>query len=185
MPADDALRSQVINRFHGNPESGHFGPLRTAELVSRDFYWPAMDATVRKYVAGCEVCHRIKAPRHARHGVNMPLLTAYRPWEGDTKDSVTDLPEATASGFTGIRVVFDQFTKMAIYLPCQKDIDSPELTRMFFEHVICNHGVTDNIIMDCGTQFTSRFWTCVCSHMSIYHQHSPAFHLHTDGRTEH
>jgi hypothetical protein len=60
--ADDALRSKVISLFHDNPESGHFGALRTAAFVSRDFYWREMDATVRKYVAGCEVCHRIKAP---------------------------------------------------------------------------------------------------------------------------
>jgi len=53
----EPLRSKVISLFHDNPESGHFGALRTAELVSRDFYWPAIDATVRKYVAGCEVCH--------------------------------------------------------------------------------------------------------------------------------
>jgi hypothetical protein len=62
VPKDDLLRNKVISLFHDNPESGHFGALKTAELVSRDFYWPAMDATVRKYIAGCELCHRIKAP---------------------------------------------------------------------------------------------------------------------------
>jgi hypothetical protein len=46
--ADDTLCSQVISLFHDNPESGHFGALKTAELVSREFYWAAMDATVRK-----------------------------------------------------------------------------------------------------------------------------------------
>jgi len=44
----EALQSKVISLFHDNPESGHFGALKTAELVSRDFYWPAMDTTVRK-----------------------------------------------------------------------------------------------------------------------------------------
>jgi hypothetical protein len=34
----EELRNQVISLFHNNPESGHFGALRTAELVSRDFY---------------------------------------------------------------------------------------------------------------------------------------------------
>jgi len=107
VPADDTLRSQVISLFHDNPESGHFGALKTAELVSRDFYWPAMDATVRKYVAGCELCHRIKAPRHARRGLNMPLQLPSKPWEGVTMDFVTDLPESTASKYTGILVIVD------------------------------------------------------------------------------
>jgi len=184
VPADASLRNKVISLFHDNPESGHFGALRTAELISRDFYWPALDATIRKFIAGCEICHRIKAPRHARHGVNMPLPPPLHPWEGITMDFVTDLPESTDSGFTGIAVIVDRPTKMAIYLPCRKDIDSPELARMFFEHVICKHGVPDNIITDCGTQFTSRFWARVCSHLSINHRLSTAFHPQTDGQTE-
>jgi len=184
VPADDTLRSQVISLFHDNPESGHFGALKTADLVSRDFYWPAMDATVRKYVAGCELCHRIRAPCHARHGLNMPLQPPSRPWEGVTMDFVTDLPESTASKYTGILVIVDRLTKMATYLPCRKDIDSPELARMFFEHVICKRGVPDNIVTDRGKEFNSRFWNRVCSHLSINHRLSTAFHPQTDGQTE-
>jgi len=99
-------------------------------------------------------------------------------------DFVTDLPASTASGYTGILVIVHQPTKMAIYLPCRKDIDSPELARMFFEHVICNWGVPDNIVTDCGKEFTSRFWKRVCSHLRINHRLSTAFHPQTDGQTE-
>jgi hypothetical protein len=44
----ETLRNQVISLFYDNPESGHFGALRPAELVSRDFYWLGLDTTVRK-----------------------------------------------------------------------------------------------------------------------------------------
>jgi len=67
IPADASLRNKVISLFFDNPKSGHFGALRTAKLVSRDFYWPMLDAAIRKFIAGCEICHRIKAPRHAPH----------------------------------------------------------------------------------------------------------------------
>ena len=73
-------------------------------------------------------------------------------------DFVMDLPESTASGYPGILVIVDGLTKMAIYLPCREDIDSPELAQIFFEHVICKCGVPDNIVTDCGKEFTSRFW---------------------------
>ena len=119
----EALRNQVISLFHNNPESGHFGALRTAELVSSDFYWLGLDTTVRKYVAGCEVGQPIKAPRHAQYGANMPLPPPYHPWDGDTMEFITDLPESTKSGYTGILVIVDRLTKMAIYLPCRQDID--------------------------------------------------------------
>jgi len=157
VPAVDSLCGKVISLFHDDPESGHFGALRTTELVSRDFYWPVMDSHVGKYVSGCEICHRIKAPRHARHGINMPLEIPSWPWEGVTMDFFTDLPESMASGYTGILIIVDRLTKMAIYLPCQKDINSPELARLFFEHVICKRGVPDNIVTNHGTLFTSRF----------------------------
>ena len=38
VPADDALCGKVISLFHDNPESGPFGALKTAQLVSREFY---------------------------------------------------------------------------------------------------------------------------------------------------
>jgi hypothetical protein len=180
----EGLRSKVTALHHDNPESGHFGALKTAELVSRNFYWPALPTSVRQYVAGCEVCHRIKAARHPRHGVNMPIEPPNQPWEGVTMDFVTDLPESTESAYTGILVVVDRLTKMAIYLPCRKDVDSPELARTFFEEVICKHGVPSNIVTDRGSQFTSRFWNRVCSHLSIDHQLSTSFHPQTDGQTE-
>jgi len=44
----EALRNQVISLFHNNPESGHCEALRTAELVSRDFYWLGLDTMVWK-----------------------------------------------------------------------------------------------------------------------------------------
>jgi hypothetical protein len=125
VPDSDELRSKVIALHHDNPESGHFGALKTAELVSRNFYWPALQTSVRQYVAGCEVCHRIKAARHTRYGVNMPIEPPNQPWEGVTMDFVTDLPESTASAYTGILVIVDRLTKMAIYLPCHKNVDSP------------------------------------------------------------
>jgi hypothetical protein len=151
VPDSDELRSKVIALHHDNSESGHFGALKTAELISRNFYWPALQTSVRQYVAGCEVCHQVKAARYARYGVNMPIEPPNQPWERVTMDFVTDLPESTASAYTGILVVVDRLTKMAIYLPCRKDVDSPELARMFFEEVICKHGVPSNIVTDRGS----------------------------------
>jgi len=90
--AIDAQRSKVISHFHDNPESGHFRYEFSSSKSSRDNYWPAMHATVRKYIAGCEICHQLKPPRHTRHVVDIPLLPPYRPWEGLTIDFVTNLP---------------------------------------------------------------------------------------------
>jgi hypothetical protein len=57
VPVIDFLHGNVISLLHDNPESGHFGALKTTELVSRDIYWPVMDSCVRKYVCSCKVYH--------------------------------------------------------------------------------------------------------------------------------
>jgi len=185
ISAIDSLCGKVISLFHYIPESGHFGALKTTELVSRDFYWPVMDSCVNKYVSSCKVCHWIKAPRYARPAINMSLETPSWPWEGIMTVFVTDVPESKASGYTGILVIVNQLTKMANYLPCRKDMHSPELARLFFEQVICKCGIPDNIVSDRRIQFRSRFWTQECSHLSTDHRLSPPCHPHTDGDTDH
>ena len=107
IPAIDHLWRKVITLFLHNPESGYFGALKTTEPVSGDFYWLGKDLHERKYVSVCEVCHRINGPRHTRHGINMPLETTSRPWEGVMMDFITDMPQSTASGYTEILVFVD------------------------------------------------------------------------------
>jgi len=114
----------------------------------------------------------------------MPLPPPYHPGDGFTMEVVTDQPGSTKSGYTGILVIVDGLTTMAIYLPCHKDINSPQLARMIFDEVICKHGVQNKIITDCGTHFTSRFENRVCSHMNVDHRPSTAFHRQTDGLNE-
>jgi len=105
-------------------------------------------------------------------------------WEGLTVNFITDLPDSTASGYTGILVIIDHVTEMATYLLCKSDINSWELARMFFEHVICKRGVPVNITTNQGKQCTSRFWNRVCTHLWINHRRSTAFRLQTDGQSE-
>jgi len=55
---------------------------------------------------------------------------------------------------------------------------------MFFEYVICNRGVPDNIVADRGKEFTSGFWNRLCSPQTINHRLSTAFHPQNNGQTE-
>jgi hypothetical protein len=105
IPTVDSLCGKPIRLFHDNPESVHFGALKTTEVVSRDFNWPAMDSHVRRYVSGCDLCHRITAPRHGRHGINKLFETPSMLCEGDTMDFVTNFVESMASGYTSILII--------------------------------------------------------------------------------
>jgi len=73
VPVVDSSGRTVISRFHDNPEFCHFGALNTTQPGSRDFHCPGMDLHVRQYVCGCKVCHGIKVPPQASHGISVPL----------------------------------------------------------------------------------------------------------------
>jgi len=143
-----------------------------------------MESEIQKYITGSELCHRITAPPHARNGLNMPLPPPPRPWEGLTLDFVNDLPESTSSGYTVILVIVDHLSNIANSLPCRKDFDSPEVARIYFEHVIFKCAVPDNITTNRGKEFISGFWDRVCYHLSINHGLLTPFHPQTDGQTE-
>jgi hypothetical protein len=101
-------------------------------------------------------------------------------------DFVTGLPPSGRRGqaYDAILVVVDRYTKMALYLPCRKSIDSAGLADLFIDKVIAKHGVPLSLVSDRGTVFTAHFWSSICHHAKIKRRLSTAFHPQTDGQTE-
>ena len=55
-------RRSVLNYCHDLKTSGHLGVSKTGSRVRQKFYWPGLQADVRSYVAGCEICSKRKGP---------------------------------------------------------------------------------------------------------------------------
>jgi len=60
VPRDEKLRAEVIRLHHDTPVGGHGGQWKTAELVTRNFWWPGVTREVKRYVEGCDACQRNK-----------------------------------------------------------------------------------------------------------------------------
>ena len=58
MPKDEALRVEIIRLHHNMPMGGHGGQWKTAEMVTRNFWWPEVTREVKRYVEGCDACQR-------------------------------------------------------------------------------------------------------------------------------
>ena len=74
-------------------------------------------------------------------------------------DFITKLPVSTDTCYPRscyIRVITDCLTKERHFVPCQ-DMAASYLTRMFTQFVIQTHGLPFSIVLDRGTQFTSKF----------------------------
>ena len=186
LPAGCGMRAQIIRSHHDDPLAGHFGAKRTQELISRKYFWPGLPTDVRTYVASCTTCARVKAARHKPYGELQPLPVPKGPWEDLTMDFITGLPPSGRKGeaYDAILVVVDRYTKMSLYIPCRKSIDSAGLADLFIDKVIAKHGVPLSIVSNRGTVFTAQFWTNVCYHAKIKRRLSTAFHPQTDGQTE-
>lgn len=186
VPAQAALRAQILEAYHDDPHSGHFGTNRTLELVERKFYWPGLGRDARAYVKDCSVCLGAKAKHHRPYGELSSLPQPQRPGEEYSMDFITGLPESFVGhqAVDSILVIVDRFTKMAFFIPVAKTINAPELARLFHERIECWFGAAKGIVSDRGSVFTSCFWSELCYYSKVKLRYSTAFHPQTDGQTE-
>ena len=61
---------------------------------------------------------------------------------------------------------------------------SAKLAKIYMTRIVCLHGVPRTIILDRGTQFTSKFWNQLHETLGTRLEFSTAFHPQTDGQTE-
>ena len=182
VPESPTLRMDILREHHDAPLAGHCGIARTIELITRNYWFPGINAYVKDYVNSCYSCQQAKAPRHARHGELAPIPVPTSPWKGLSCDFITDLP--VSNGMDSILVFIDRMTKMSHFVPCVKSTSAPDFAKLFVSHIVRLHGLPDSIVSDRGSIFTSRFWSTLASTLKIDPRKSTAFHPQTDGQTE-
>jgi len=72
IPRDEKLRAKVIRLHHNMSVGGHGGQWKTAELVTRNFWWSGVTREVKRYVEGCDICQRNKNQMQPPAGKLMP-----------------------------------------------------------------------------------------------------------------
>lgn len=178
----ESLRTTIISTSHDHPAAGHPGRAKTLELVSRNFWWPKIRATIDRFIRNCDTCSRIKPVRHAPYGYLKPLEIPQKRWESISLDFITGLPKS--NGFDAILVVVDRLTKMAHFIPTTTSVNTIELVKLLRDNIFRLHGLPESIICDRDPVFTSNLAREFASILSIKPHFSSAFHPQTDGQTE-
>lgn len=152
----------------------------------RAYWWPQMAKQVKKYVETCDVCQRMKAPRHKPHGELAQLPLPKGPWQEIAMDFIVGLPPAKHRRVVcdAILVVVCRYSKMVRFIPCTGDVAATELATILCEEVFARYGTPKSIVTDRGPVFTSNYWGTLCSHLAVRRLLSTAFHPQTDGQTE-
>jgi len=177
------LRIEVLEACHDSVYSGHFGRLKTENLISRMFYWPYLSQDTLKYVKSCDICERVKATNKAPLGGLQPLPVPSGKWSDVTVDMITDLPPS-AEGYDAILVFVDRLTKMTHFVPTHKTLDSVGFCQLLMANVCRLHGWPRRLVSDRGSIFLSHFTNAVAYIQGFCKDHSSAFHPESDGQTE-
>ena len=127
------LQLKVLNNQHDSATVGHYGTSKTVEFISRDFYWPKLRSTVKKYIKNCDICSRAKPMRHAPYGLLQPLPIPTACWIDISMDFITDLP--TSKGFDAIVVVKDRLSKEYHFVPTTKSITAEGLSELYIQNI--------------------------------------------------
>ncbi|KAE9066139.1 Transposon Tf2-9 polyprotein [Phytophthora fragariae] len=182
VPNDEDLRHRVLYEAHATPLSGHLGREKTYTSVARNFWWPHMYKSVRKYVQTCETCQRVKPAPSA----SAPLMSLPVPadcWRSVSMDFIFELP-AYARGHTDILVFVCRLSKMVRLAAVRKSVTAPQAAQLFVDNVFRNHGHPEAFVSDRDPRFMSHFWQHLFRLLGTRLDMSTADHPQTDGQTE-
>ena len=183
VPNDRALRQRIMHELHAGPMAGHRGGKKSAEALTRAFYWQGCGREMREFAQTCDTCLRSKPEQRRPAGLLQPLPVPRQPWESVTTDMVTKLP-CTRTGFDAIAVFVCRLTKMVHLVPTTTDVDAPGYAHLLHKEVVRLHGQPAELISDRGPQFTSRVWQELCQLTGCRAKLSSAYHPQTDGQSE-
>ena len=185
LPEVEELRIELLKEVHESPAGGHYGAGKIIELIKRQYWFPGMYETVRRFTKNCHICRRANYSREAYNGVLNPLPVPERTWKDVSMDYVVGLPNS--EGKNAILVVMCRLSKMRHFIPCiaeEEGTPAEETATMLLLHIWKHHGLADTVVSDRGPQFVSEVWKHLCRLLKIKPRLSTAFHPETDGQTE-
>ena len=173
-------RQSVLKTAHFIPMAGHLGR-KTTSRIQQKFYWPRLRDDVAEMCKGCIECQ--KTARLRKHRAPMiPLPVMDQAFQRIAMDMVGLLPWSKA-GHKYILTICDYSSSRYPEAIPLKSTDSKHVAETlipFFSHV----GLPQEILSNCGTNFTSRLIEELYSLLGIHAIKTSPYHLQTDGLIE-
>jgi hypothetical protein len=183
VPNNEQVRTMLLREAHDSLVSGHLGVAKTAECLTRTYYWPGIHSDVKEYVRSCLSCQSHKASNREPAGLLQSLAIPEVRWHTVTLDLITSLPKSK-KGNNAIVVFCDKLSKKVHYAATTTTVTAPALAALFFREVVRHHGLPTVIVSDRDPRFTARFWRALWSQCGTKLAMSTAYHPQTDGQTE-
>ena len=180
---DGEFRLKYLELFHGKIQHGHFGFLKTRELMGRSVYWNSLDQDLHSFIQSCDLCQRSKACRSGSSGLLHPLPIA----DSRGKSVSVDFASMPTSkdGYDYLMVIVDRFSKLTVAIPTSVNLTAEQCAKLFWKHwVLRGYGTPDSLVSDRDSLFVGKFWKQFCDLCGIDQMMSTARHQQTDGLSE-
>ncbi|KAI0993224.1 hypothetical protein K3495_g14960 [Podosphaera aphanis] len=183
IPNFEPLQTALIQKTHDSHATGHPGRNNTIAILSRSFYWPGMNNSVRRFCRNCDVCGRSHVWRTSRQGLLQPLPVPDRFHSELSIDFMTDLPSKDKTNARYLMVITDRLLK-SVTLEAMTSMNAEDCAERFMQCHYRFHGFPNALTSDRGSNWVGDFWTRLCQLAGIKQRLSTAYHPETDGATE-
>jgi len=167
---------------HDHMTARHPGQSKTIKLIHCSYNWPSLQSDVKVFVSSCATCNQTKVLHHKPYGLLQPLPVPKQPWTDIPMDVIAGLP--LSKQFNCVLTVVDRFSKQAIFIPCDKHLDSPELAWLFITHIFSKHGVPAHASSDWGLEFMSKFSKSLGKLLDMWLHFTSSWHPSANGQAK-
>jgi hypothetical protein len=178
VPDIDSLQETILKEAHDSVYSIHPGSTKMYQDLKQKYWWYGL----KRDVAMCDVCQRVKAEHQRLAGLLHPLKIPEWKWKEIGMDFITGLPR-TSKGCDSIWVIVDRLTIVVHFILVKTTYKGSQLVELYMARIVSLHSVPKKIFLDRGSQFTSRFWKSFYENMDTKLNFSLAYHPQTDGQT--
>lgn len=173
---------RIIGEFHNSPMGGHQGVSRTIKRIKLHYQWKGLKSDVKKFIASCQSCQQNKSMNKTIKQPMVITTTAERPFEKVFLDIVGPLT-TTTKNHSYILTIQDDLTKFSSASPLITH-DANSVAKAFVEGFICQHGIPESIVTDCGTEFMSKTFKECCKLLQIEKMNTTPYHPQSNGSLE-
>ena len=172
VPNKAKIRDEVYKFSHVHPSAGHFGTHATCARAALKFYWPGMNADLKRKVKSCDTCLAKIQQVNLKNGEHKPRKHGF-PGEVLYIDLVGPMPE-TDKGDRYIATMQDGFSRYcaASTIPNK---EASTVANALLDTWVTRFGCPVRIHSDQGKEFHNKIWHQLCDRLQITKTVTPAY----------
>ena len=179
----EALRKEVLQSYHADPQAGHYGTQMTFEIIRRRYFWEKMHADIKKWTQECETCSKTKYARKRPPG----KMGEVHPEKFNEVLCIDHVGPFGPRKRKWILVMMD-FTSRWPEVEVVTSLSSRTTAKCIRDNWFCRYGAPDAILTDNGTSFKGspirkllNVWQVAHHRTTPHHpQANPVERLHGD-----